>query len=267
MINLHKCQPTKRAPDAGDSAHIPSSFLCLTIFSVGRLRRPRPSAGNANRSAFLYQINMRANSIIFLFIILASCTPSTSLRSTSTPSVSINSETSIPMLTPASCPPAYLIYNLHAPENVDELIGQYFSHPMPPDHLDDIKVRVTRSLSNSSSYVLGQAEVGGKNTLIFAKMICDGKITQTSPQTYGFYQIKSMALLPNSSEFEHLSLNCSTVDGVFDGSVAGWGYYEPTVDKNNKNKKPQYAWRVDELTESLKEIETDHIKCWYGGPG
>ncbi|MBN8655666.1 MAG: hypothetical protein J0M11_08015, partial [Anaerolineae bacterium] len=40
---------TKRAPDAGDSAVIPSSFLRLIIFLVGRLRRPRPSAGNANR--------------------------------------------------------------------------------------------------------------------------------------------------------------------------------------------------------------------------
>ena len=43
--------PTKRAPDAGESAHIPSIFLRLSIFPVGRLRRPRPSAGNANRSA------------------------------------------------------------------------------------------------------------------------------------------------------------------------------------------------------------------------
>ena len=42
---------TKRAPDAGDSAQIPSSFLRLSIFPVGRLRRPRPSAGNANRWA------------------------------------------------------------------------------------------------------------------------------------------------------------------------------------------------------------------------
>ena len=47
---LHnKKRPTKRAPDAGDSAHIPSSFTRLSIFPVGRLRRPRPSAGNANR--------------------------------------------------------------------------------------------------------------------------------------------------------------------------------------------------------------------------
>jgi len=42
-------RPTKRAPDAGDSAQIPGSFLRLIIFLAGRLRRPRPSAGNANR--------------------------------------------------------------------------------------------------------------------------------------------------------------------------------------------------------------------------
>ena len=41
--------PTKRAPDAGDSAAISGSFLRLIIFLAGRLRRPRPSAGNANR--------------------------------------------------------------------------------------------------------------------------------------------------------------------------------------------------------------------------
>ncbi len=44
---------TKRAPDAGESAQISSSFLRLIIFLVGRLRRPRPSAGNANRCAAL----------------------------------------------------------------------------------------------------------------------------------------------------------------------------------------------------------------------
>jgi hypothetical protein len=146
---------------------------------------------------------------------------------------------------------------------VDELIGQYFSHPMPQRHLDDIRVRLMRFLNNSSSYVLAQVNVGCKNTLMLGKIICDGKITQTSPQTYSFYQIKSVVLLPNGNEHEHLSLNCSSVDGVFDGSLAGWGYYEPNV---NENKKPQFAWRVNELTESLAEIETVNIKCWFGGP-
>ena len=47
----NKSKPTKRAPDAGDSAAISSSFLRLIIFLAGRLRRPRPSAGNANRWA------------------------------------------------------------------------------------------------------------------------------------------------------------------------------------------------------------------------
>ena len=46
-----KSVPTKRAPDAGESAQISSSFSRLFIFPVGRLRRPRPSAGNAIRWA------------------------------------------------------------------------------------------------------------------------------------------------------------------------------------------------------------------------
>ena len=49
--------PTKRAPDAGDSAAISGSFLRLVIFLAGRLRRPRPSAGNANRWAEPYVIH------------------------------------------------------------------------------------------------------------------------------------------------------------------------------------------------------------------
>jgi len=40
---------TKRAPDAGDSGAIPSIFLRLIIFPVGRRSAARPSAGNANR--------------------------------------------------------------------------------------------------------------------------------------------------------------------------------------------------------------------------
>ena len=51
VASLAQKHPTKRAPDAGDSAVIPSSFTRLFIFLAGRLRRPRPSAGNANRSA------------------------------------------------------------------------------------------------------------------------------------------------------------------------------------------------------------------------
>ncbi|MFN8381700.1 MAG: hypothetical protein U0V02_07160 [Anaerolineales bacterium] len=53
---MSKCKKqnclTKRAPDAGDSAAISSSFTRLSIFLAGRLRRPRPSAGNAIRWAF-----------------------------------------------------------------------------------------------------------------------------------------------------------------------------------------------------------------------
>ena len=41
--------PLTLPPDAGDSAQISGSFLRLIIFLAGRLRRPRPSAGNANR--------------------------------------------------------------------------------------------------------------------------------------------------------------------------------------------------------------------------
>ncbi len=46
-----KRRPTKRAPDAGDSGAIPSLFLRLSIFPVGRRPAARPSAGNANRWA------------------------------------------------------------------------------------------------------------------------------------------------------------------------------------------------------------------------
>jgi len=41
--------PTKRAPDAGDSAAFPSLFLRLILFPIGRRSAARPSAGNANR--------------------------------------------------------------------------------------------------------------------------------------------------------------------------------------------------------------------------
>ena len=50
-VCAHERGLTKRAPDAGDSAAISSSFLRRFIFLAGRLRRPRPSAGNANRWA------------------------------------------------------------------------------------------------------------------------------------------------------------------------------------------------------------------------
>ena len=48
-------RPTKHAPDAGDSGAIPSLFLRLSLFPVGRRSAARPSAGNANRWAFALQ--------------------------------------------------------------------------------------------------------------------------------------------------------------------------------------------------------------------
>ncbi len=51
MLLNNKPRLTKRAPDAGDSAQISGSFTRLSLFLAGRLRRPRPSAGNANRWA------------------------------------------------------------------------------------------------------------------------------------------------------------------------------------------------------------------------
>jgi len=49
--SLAQSQPTKRAPDAGDSGAIPSLSLRLSIFPVGQRSAARPSAGNANRWA------------------------------------------------------------------------------------------------------------------------------------------------------------------------------------------------------------------------
>ena len=48
-LGFKKPRLTKRAPDAGDSGAIPSIFLRLSIFPVGRRSAARPSAGNANR--------------------------------------------------------------------------------------------------------------------------------------------------------------------------------------------------------------------------
>jgi len=47
--------PTKRAPDAGESGAIPSLFLRLSLFPVGRRSAACPSAGNANRWAFPFK--------------------------------------------------------------------------------------------------------------------------------------------------------------------------------------------------------------------
>ncbi len=47
--SLAQSQPTKRVPDAGDSARFSSIFLRLSIFPVGQRSAARPSAGNANR--------------------------------------------------------------------------------------------------------------------------------------------------------------------------------------------------------------------------
>jgi hypothetical protein len=205
--------------------------------------------------------NMRVKSIIFLSIILVSCIPSPSSQGTETPSVSINSETYVPALTLVACPPDHLIYDLHAPENVNELIGQHFSYPMPQQNLEDIRFKLMRFLNGSSNYVLTQIDVGNESTLMLGKIVCDEKINQASPQTYGFYLIKGLVLLPDGNEHERINLNC-LVNGAIDGSVAGWGYYEPNT---NENKKPQYAWRINELTESIEEMETDNVECWFGG--
>ena len=60
--------PTPRAPDVWDSAQISSSFLRLSIFPVGRLRRPRPSAGNAIRWATKSKTKFVFDSQVWLMV-------------------------------------------------------------------------------------------------------------------------------------------------------------------------------------------------------
>ena len=50
-MNYDERCPTKRAPDAGDSAHIPSIFHALAFFWSDGFAVHSPSAGNANRWA------------------------------------------------------------------------------------------------------------------------------------------------------------------------------------------------------------------------
>ncbi len=61
-------RPTKRAPDAGDSGAIPSIFLRLSIFPVGRRSAARPSAGNANRWAVPCKARVRIRRFMSSFV-------------------------------------------------------------------------------------------------------------------------------------------------------------------------------------------------------
>ncbi len=113
---------TKRAPDAGDSAHISSSFLRLTIFPVGRLRRPRPSAGNANRWLALCKTKYKFREckmknkvlsfsviLILVSVLLSACGGQFFAKPTSTPvPTSTITPTPLPTSTPtvtATTPP------------------------------------------------------------------------------------------------------------------------------------------------------------------
>ena len=95
--------PTKRAPDAGDSAQISSSFTRLSIFLAGRLRRPRPSAGNAYRWAFPSKRNMKTQ--LSLAIILISVLVSCSSASNTISPTQIPTETAVSTIAPVPYTP------------------------------------------------------------------------------------------------------------------------------------------------------------------
>ncbi len=96
---------------ASRRAQISSSFTRLFIFLAGRLRRPRPSAGNANRWAFPFQTHIYMNLPSFskltisLLLVLVACTTQ---ATPSTPTI----------LPPSPTPDLEII----TPENVDRLI-------------------------------------------------------------------------------------------------------------------------------------------------
>ena len=55
-VDKTKSHPTKRAPDAGDSAQISSSFLRLSIFPVGR-RSAVPAPAQVTKTVGLHNHN------------------------------------------------------------------------------------------------------------------------------------------------------------------------------------------------------------------
>jgi len=152
---------TKRAPDAGDSGAIPSSFLRLSIFPVGRRSAARPSAGNANRWAVPCIIKSKGDKVMkksiglvflvfmFLTVLLSGCAPvSTPIPPTFT-SVP-PTDTPIPPATPTK-PPT--------------------STPIPPtptvappsvivDYLNDVQVVKTHAFDNMNGWGTWNSETG-----------------------------------------------------------------------------------------------------------
>ncbi len=72
---MAQTRPTKRAPDAGESGAIPSLFLRLSIFPVGRRPAARPSAGNANRwvAIAMKKHLQKTLTVMFLATFFTSC--------------------------------------------------------------------------------------------------------------------------------------------------------------------------------------------------
>jgi hypothetical protein len=194
---------------------------------------------------------MRVKTFLLIAILLVSCTHQV---------LPENGETLNPPV--ASCPPAQLIYDIPAPNIIDELKNQYFSHPIPQSGLKDIRFKLMHYLMNSESHVIAEIMIGEQSTLVLGKFVCKEKYDQATLQSYSFYQIKSIVLAPIGKEREWFNLNTCLVDGKYDGNVVGWGYYAPNI---NEMKRPQFAWRANELTGTIEEISTENVECQFNG--
>ena len=141
---------TKRAPDAGDSGAIPSLFLHLSIFPVGRRSAARPSAGNANRWAFEHGLNIMKKNIsatIFSFIFLIGCL-----------SNSVNQ--------PVNTYPSTMDVSAFQTSAVQTVYAEAMSTVIPTETLTYLPTLTSTSISNATptaTFILMYSDVLGKN--------------------------------------------------------------------------------------------------------
>ena len=210
--------------------------------------------------------------MLFASITIVSCNPNPqldtipSLVSTITPTptnLPTHTPTRAPIATATICPPSPLGQELPLPNDVKEFIGRYYQTPGRIVKGMRFYFYVPIGLeteTRGANLIVGDAVMGDRHMLWLEKRICFIKGTESTPQSYSYYQVVDVVELPRVENNSVVDLNTCLINGTLARRTMGLG---EVTDENNAPSKPLYAWQVNVEDEKIVPISTQNMKCYF----
>lgn len=184
------------------------------------------------------------------------------------------SPTLTPILTATVCPPSPPGQEFPLPKDIKGFISRYYR--TPGRVIDGMEFYMYMPIgfevyadangewkTRDKGFNVGDASMGDRHMLWLEKNICTIEGTESSPQSYTYYQVVDVVELPPRENGFLINLNTCTNKDSPSKTIVGFG---KVTTENRAPSEPLYAWEINIEAMKIVPIDTQNIKCYFNFP-